>query len=388
MLIRRMSFMILATSTVVLAPIVAAHAGPWRTPGMQPAAIPRLGPEVQISVPQYPECQRYRADVAFNWSHDEYMVVWHQTWDDGTRQVYARRMSTSGQPVAAPFRVTTMSGNEVHPAVAYNASNDEYLLVWMYDVSGDGTRYDIRGRIIPWNPAGGGSDVFVIGNWVHPYDMWNPSVAWGAVHNAYLVTWDAYDAATRQPLRLGSRVVSADGAPDPSATITSADSPHHSDLIYNAARDEFLVVWVRSLTNIYGARLNWDGTVARSDFAIHSASTTQQYPAVTTNEQNRYMVAWEHQYSATDWDVLGIELNVDGDQVAPFFVIASTGDARPGRRRDVLEQPGAGRGRRHPRLPHRVRGPGRGPHQVPAHLRAYVVAGGCVSPAHHTKWVA
>jgi hypothetical protein len=240
-------------------------------------------------------------------------------------------MSTSGQPMAVPFRVTTMSGNEVHPAVAYNASNDEYLLVWMYDVSGDGTRYDIRGRIIPWNPAGGGSDVFVIGNWVHPYDMWNPSVAWGAVHNAYLVTWDSYDATTRQPLRLGSRVVSADGAPDPSATITSTDSPHYSDLVYNAARDEFLVVWVRSLTNIYGARLNWDGTVARSDFAIYSGSTTQQYPAVSTNEQNRYMVAWEHQYSATDWDVLGIELDVDGDQVAPFFVIASTGEveARP-----------------------------------------------------------
>ena len=161
--------------------------------------------------------------------------------------------------------------------------------------------------------------------------MWNPSVAWGAVHNVCLVTWDAYDATTRQPLRLGSRVVSADGAPDPGATITSTDSPHHSDLVCNAAKDEFLVVWVRSLTNIYGARLNWDGTVARSDFAIYSGSTTQQYPAVTTNEQDRYAVAWEHQYSAADWDILGIELDVDSDQVAPFFAIASTGEveARP-----------------------------------------------------------
>ena len=153
MFTRRMFFMILAASAVVLAPAVAAHEGPRRTQGMRPAAVSRLGPEVQISVPQYPECHRYQSDVAFNWNHDEYLVVWHQTWDDGTRQVYARRMSTSGQPVAAPFRVTTMSGNEVYPAVAYNASNDEYLLVWMYDVSGDGTRYDIRGRIVPWNCA-------------------------------------------------------------------------------------------------------------------------------------------------------------------------------------------------------------------------------------------
>jgi len=146
MFTRRMFFMILAASAVVLAPAVAAHEGPRRTQGMRPAAVSRLGPEVQISVPQYPECHRYQSDVAFNWNHDEYLVVWHQTWDDGTRQVYARRMSTSGQPVAAPFRVTTMSGNEVYPAVA--ADIPRYFIVYEGRAA-DPTQYQhIYGRML------------------------------------------------------------------------------------------------------------------------------------------------------------------------------------------------------------------------------------------------
>jgi len=35
--------------------------------------------------------------------------------------------------------------------VAYDPTNDRYLVVYIYDVNGDGSDYDLRGRLIPWN---------------------------------------------------------------------------------------------------------------------------------------------------------------------------------------------------------------------------------------------
>jgi len=55
----------------------------------------RLGPEIQISQPTSPECDRYVPGVAYNSRHQEYLVLWHNTWS-GHRDIYARRVSRQG----------------------------------------------------------------------------------------------------------------------------------------------------------------------------------------------------------------------------------------------------------------------------------------------------
>ena len=57
----------------------------------------QLGPEVRISEPTSPEADRYKPAIAYNWIHREYLVVWHNTWPGGHRDVYARRVSESGK---------------------------------------------------------------------------------------------------------------------------------------------------------------------------------------------------------------------------------------------------------------------------------------------------
>jgi hypothetical protein len=63
------------------------------------AATSYLGGEIQISLPTTPECDRYKPSVAYNWAHGEYLVVWHNTWPDGHRDIYARRVSGSAELV-------------------------------------------------------------------------------------------------------------------------------------------------------------------------------------------------------------------------------------------------------------------------------------------------
>ena len=136
---------------VALAPQANAPSG-GHDPDGSLAATSDLGGEIQISLPTSPECDRYKPGVAYNWVHDEYLVVWHNTWPDGHRDIYARRVSESGQ-LLSWFAVSTGPNDRIQPAVAYNATADEYLVVWMYDVNGDGSVYEIWGRTIAWNGA-------------------------------------------------------------------------------------------------------------------------------------------------------------------------------------------------------------------------------------------
>ena len=109
---------------------------------VSPASL--LGPEFQISLPTTPESDRHVPAIAYNWLHNEYLVVWHNVWPSGHRDIYARRVSDSGQ-LLSWFSISAGPNDRAQPAVAYNAINDEYLVVWMYNANGDGSTYEIWG---------------------------------------------------------------------------------------------------------------------------------------------------------------------------------------------------------------------------------------------------
>jgi hypothetical protein len=133
----------------VLTPVALAREDVWGTDWLNPPFMYRLGSEMQLS--PSPECDtsdEHAPAVAYNYVQKEYLVVWDNEWPGGGRDVYARRVSDSGQ-VLSWFCVSTGTNNRLQPAVAYNATNGEYLVVWMKEVSSD--VYEIWGRIIPWN---------------------------------------------------------------------------------------------------------------------------------------------------------------------------------------------------------------------------------------------
>jgi hypothetical protein len=333
---------------VALAPQANAPSG-GHDPDGPLAVTSDLGGEIQVSLPTSPECDRYKPRVAYNWIHDEYLVVWHNTWPDGHRDIYARRVSESGQ-LLSWFAVSSGLNDRVQPAVAYNATADEYLVVWMYDVNGDGSSYEIWGRTIAWNGAYKNSEFEIRG--YSDRTFWTPRVAWNSYRNQYMVVWSAFDATTFLPTDVAFVVVSADGSKPFGAIITDAYQPHHADVTYNVAADEYLVVWRRMWTasdgDIRAARLGVTGQVVTPPgvFTINSALEDQLLPAVTTNEQNRYMVVWQHAYPGPccDWDIRVQELDVSGNLVGFPFSIAASGDdetypaivARPGTGRDFL----------------------------------------------------
>jgi hypothetical protein len=337
MFAKRVSFIILVAGVITLAAGTipgSARLEPSRElrPSLAPASY-RLGGDVQLSPDG--NAERYRPAVAYNYGHGEYLVVWHNTWPGGTRDIYARRVSRTGQ-VLSWFCVTTGANNRFQPAVAYNAANHEYLVVWMQEASAN--VYEIWGKIIPWNGPGTNPEFRII-QWANR-SFWTPRVAWNSYRNEYLVIWNAFDTTVSFPPGVpndvaGHRVSASGSVIDPGfpIIITDSTSPHQADLVYNVAMDEYFVVWVRMYStvppgtsnDIYGARLSWNGSVVSPPgaIAICSLEKHQNAPSVATNDQGRYMVVWEHEYSATDHDIYAREYDAVGDPVGSYFTIAS-----------------------------------------------------------------
>jgi len=309
-----------------------------------------LGPEFQISDPASPEPDRYLPAVAYNSQHHEYLVVWHNTWPGDTRDIYARRVSETGK-LLSWFTVSAGPNDRSQPAVAYNATNDEYLVVWMYNPSGDDLTYEIWGRIVAWNGASMGAEFQII-TWPNR-TFWTPRLAWNSLRNEYLVVWSAFETPSLTPTDVAHALLAADGTKLYGTIISSANQPHQADVTYNPAVDEYMVVWRRIWTpgngDIQGARIAGGGATVITppgEFTISGPTEDQNKPSVATNQQNSYLVVWEHVYPGPccDWDIRAQELDNSGNLVGNWFAIASTSDdetsprvaAHPGAARDYL----------------------------------------------------
>jgi hypothetical protein len=103
-------------------------------------------------------------------------------------------------------------------------------------------------------------------------------------------------------------------------------------MVYNVAMDEYFLVFVVVHTqattgnDIYGLRVSWNGTPVDPPGLIHicEIAKDQNAPAVATNEQDRYMVVWDHEYSSTDHDIYAREYWAYGSPVGSIFAIAAS----------------------------------------------------------------
>ncbi len=305
-----------------------------------------LGPEIQLSRASTGAGEDwYRPAAAYNSLRHSQAVFTHAHATTGG-DVYGFYWS----PVPNDW-VWFWAMNGVQPAVAYNRTEDGFLLVAMFDSDQNG-RYEIWGAIVEGDASGVGAP-FLIFQWPDR-SFWSPRVAWNSYRNEYLVVWNAVDTTTGLPNDVAGVQVSASGAvlsaPRP---IADAGTPHQADVTYNVAADEYLVVWRRHIAaedwDIYGARLRGSDAALISPpgaFAVSAPPEDERSPAVTTNQQGHYMVVWEYAYPGPccDWDIRGQELDVSGTPVGGSVIVSQTTDdetnprvvARPGPQRDYV----------------------------------------------------
>ena len=247
--------------------------------------------------------------------------------------IYAKRISGKNQisnTLVIAKGIPPGDGiKSLHPAVAYNPSSDQYLVVYMYESSAN--IYEVRGKTVAWDGSGLSSEL-VIATEVNRSHLY-PRVAHNNIQNEYMVVWNAYSTLSGfppgTPVNVSGKRVNPNGTMSSVITFYSTNGPHSADITFNHSTGEYFTVFSSTQAlpggnNIYGLRSDFAGTIINPPGVIPLATNdlNQDHPIVTTKGSDHYLIVWEHELSATDIDIYSMELNQFGNMVAYYAFFA------------------------------------------------------------------
>jgi hypothetical protein len=280
-----------------------------------------MGSELVISANNIKE---FLPSVAYNWKHHEFLVVWHNTWPIGTRDIRAVRVSETGQVLTEFVVYENATKDSAQPSVAYDPVNDRYLVVWVFDSSGANTDWDLYGRFIPWDgPSAGLTDFYII-TWTT--SQWSPVLAYARTMEEFLVVWTNTYSGGSPPAYISAKRIYADGSGFPSAPnvsdLTLSDATYNykdPDLTYNITRNEYLLVWQKmvSSNDIWAVRLTGDlYQLSGGPFGIAEWPDSEEKPAVAAcKAADQYLVLWKSDVGTggANYNIYGRFVTGDGN---------------------------------------------------------------------------
>ena len=267
----------------------------------------------EFAISAQPDDQMFPA-VAYNPDDDQYLAVWQD--DDA---IYAQRLSAEGQPLEEPWALET-NGVNWFPDVAYNSQHNEYLVVWS-DPDADA----IEGRRVP--PAGEATIYLQV---PESDDGLNPRITYNETEDQYLVVWHTVDGD------IYGRILRGDGLATGTRTTVCADDSYQLSPIvaFDSEHNRFLVVWGDNRadfgTDLYGRFVLTNGQTAGGEFCIAGcADGVDRFdPALVYNpDDQEYLVVYEYQREAADYDIYGQRLGWAGTLAGTEIGIWDQNDA-------------------------------------------------------------
>ncbi|RLC75631.1 MAG: hypothetical protein DRI81_11655 [Chloroflexi bacterium] len=302
MSIKKMLFVVLVASGVMLAVGGSAtYARFSESVAAWPAEPGWMSGEVTVSTL---DNDQYSPAMAYNWKHNEYLVIWENVWGGGGHDIYAQRVTSSGELESwfyVPDDSTFTKENRMQPDVAYDPVNDRYLVTWIY---WDGIDWNVHGRFIPWDGPSASLTEFQICNWGS--DQAKPKVAYARNPQEFFVVWVN---TTAPAYYISGHTVPADGSyVDPAGGVTISSGTQDRDfpdVTYNLARNDYLVTWDvnnggATGIDIYGERIRASDLHQYGEFGIAGWAEDEEHPAVAAcNDTDQYLVAWQSLQSGT-----------------------------------------------------------------------------------------
>lgn len=317
----------LALALGLLVPLLAVPEGKLAQPvsaGRNAAVMqaPLLGPFIEIwnDTPD-----NLNPAVAYNSLHDEYLAVWEN--DRGaTRDIYARRVASDGT-VKSWFSVASWPNKwNWLPDVAYSPVQDEYLIVYAYNVSS--TDYDLWARRVKWDGSWMSAE-FPINR--DADKQWYPAVAYNSTNDEYLVVYENYWAGGLRDIA-AQRVKASDGSLLSWANIATAPGQVRRlpDVAYNAARNEYLIAYTYQHSptdgDIYGKVASANLGTLSSEIHLVDNALDQDTVALATGP-GEYLAVWEDGPSPTHRTIYGRRVSGAGT-LHPFVpIIDLSGEA-------------------------------------------------------------
>jgi hypothetical protein len=268
--------------------------------------------------------------TAYNPLRDEYLVVWTNIRAGGAaKDIYARRLKGDGtlSPVFAIAAVP--SSHNYDPDVVYNPLQDEYLVVWTYDKSP--TDSDIWARRVPWNGAELDQPQYQKFQISRPGDtageQLNPAVTFNISSNEYLVVYEnAFGTLSDID---AVRIQAGDGVQVGWANVATGAFEYRRspDVAYHPAYDSYLLAYTHETNLILDPRQIRSRLVSMNLSTL--GGETKLYQG---NEQNNVSIAasdegfiavWD-QDQAIGWQVKARRISPDGIPLGDGFTVEWT----------------------------------------------------------------
>jgi hypothetical protein len=156
---------------------------------------------------------------------------------------------------------------------------------------------------------------------VHPYDDFNPAVAYNTPAGEFLVVWrNGSTIAAQRYLATGQPLGELFYVSDTGGTQS------YPSVAYSLIGDCYLVVWEDNRNgndDIYGQLVDADGTLIGDNLAIYTGNGNQEHPDVDSDGTN-FLVAWHGNYQDDSTEVFG-RVVADYGEPGPIIQIATAG---------------------------------------------------------------
>ncbi len=193
--------------------------------------------------------------VAHNSIDDEYLVVWRGDRVAAEDEIYGQLIDADGMAIGGNFRISDMGTDgltafdALDPAVSYNPTDNEYLVVWRGDDSVDG-EFDVWAQRITAAGAEIGTNDVQVTSVGTSRDAEAPDVTWSSASNEYLIVYPADLLTTDNQVevyaqRMSNLAALVGGATQVTAVaaMDSAYDARQSTVAYDSLHDQYLVAY-------------------------------------------------------------------------------------------------------------------------------------------------
>ncbi|TKJ32237.1 hypothetical protein CEE39_05955 [bacterium (candidate division B38) B3_B38] len=250
--------------------------------------------------------------VAYNSTDNTYLVVWEDE-RNGNYQIYGQRVNADGSLLGSNIQIRGVTNDSRYPDVAYNSSYNKWLVVWQefYATPYPGD-WDVKSMgIASDGTLGTVNSVIVL---VYSNQQY-PRVAYNSTQHNFCVVWeDDKDAATLD-WEVYSRIVDSNGKPTSASNplVGYAKDQLNPAIAYLASVSGYLVAWeddwleASSGRNISCKRVDKNGLPLTTNSPwVVTANGDQFGPEVAANTfNNNFLVVWGDNRYVTHYDIYG-----------------------------------------------------------------------------------
>jgi len=266
-----------------------------------------------------------RPALAYNSDDNEYLVVYEHVYSPTDHDIYARRVSSAGVPLGSDIALASSTNSQGYPSVAYNPLVHQYLVAWEHTYSATDRDIHCQRYNADGTPAGEELVIAAMSS-----DETRPQVAYNTWTDDYLVVWETLVGADEFTQKdIYARRVNAYGDLVGGVSVV-ANGALNEEAPAVAYGGIYMIAWQGKQPGtgdygIYARRLYDDATPIADPFAVITWEYDQVRPRLVHNEWNsEFLIAWEdhHWGFGADWDIIARRVDHSGTLLGDVFGIA------------------------------------------------------------------